>query len=523
MKHLMKIKQTSRLLMILLLMSCTALIAQSYKIVDTGQILFYDNMNEISTPAPGEAFYGQDANFSGQQPSYTDNGDGTVTDNVTGLMWQQSADLTGDGVINIEDKLSYTEALAGADTFSLADYNDWRLPSTKEAYSLFMFTGEDPSGYEGTDTEGLIPFINTDYFDIDYGDTDAGERLIDAQFASSTLYVGTTMNGDETMFGVNFVDGRIKGYPTGPMPGQSENKQFYVLYCRGNTAYGENQFVDNGDSTVSDLATGLMWEQGDSQIGMNWESALAWAASRNAENHLGYSDWRLPDAKELHSIVDYTRAPTITASAAIDPVFSATVIEDEGGGDNYASYWSSTTHANRQNGAWAAYICFGEALGFMPNPFPPFNVTLMDVHGAGAQRSDPKTGAADDYPEGHGPQGDVVRVANLIRLVRDIETTTGLMDDAPWLEQPESSALIRSYPNPFNPGTTIQYDLRQAGEITLTVFDMLGNEIVRLFQGFQSEGWHQIEFNGEGLSSGIYVIVVRSGVQVTSHKLNLLK
>jgi len=45
---------------------------------------------------------------------------------------------------------------------------------------------------------------------------------------------------------------------------------------------------------------------------------------------------------------------------------------------------------------------------------------LMDVHGAGAQRSDPKTGDAADYPEGHGPQGDVIRIMHYVRLVRDI-------------------------------------------------------------------------------------------------------
>ena len=47
------------------------------------------------------------------------------------------------------------------------------------------------------------------------------------------------------------------------------------------------------------------------------------------------------------------------------------------------------------------------------------SATLMDVHGAGAQRSDPKTGNAGDYPQGHGPQGDVVRINNYVRCVRN--------------------------------------------------------------------------------------------------------
>ena len=53
---------------------------------------------------------------------------------------------------------------------------------------------------------------------------------------------------------------------------------------------------------------------------------------------------------------------------------------------------------------------------------PPFsgNYVLQDVHGAGAQRSDPKIGDPDDYPYGHGPQGDVIRIYNYVRCVREV-------------------------------------------------------------------------------------------------------
>ena len=83
--------------------------AGSYPIVDTGQTTCYDDSGVITCPAEGEAFYGQDAQFTGNPPSYTDNGDGTVTDNVTGLIWQQSPDTDGDGDIDAADKLSYDE------------------------------------------------------------------------------------------------------------------------------------------------------------------------------------------------------------------------------------------------------------------------------------------------------------------------------------------------------------------------------------------------------------------------------
>ncbi len=282
-------------------------------------------------------------------------------------------------------------------------------PTIKELYSLIDFRGTDPPP-EGTSTSGLVPFIDADYFDFAYGDLTAGERIIDSQWATTTLYVADT----NLMFGVNFADGRIKGYGmANPMGGE---KTFIVRLCRGNPDYGNNAFADNGDGTVTDEATGLMWAQADNGVGLNWEDALAWVDQKNLENHLGYADWRLPDVKELQSIVDYTRSPETSGSAAIDPVFQATVVTNIAGQADYAFYWSGTTHLGGDGGAGrACYVAFGRALGMDFGAY-------ADVHGAGCQRSDPKDGDPADYPlGGQGPQGDVQVVFNLVRLVRDAD------------------------------------------------------------------------------------------------------
>ncbi|GAH45041.1 unnamed protein product, partial [marine sediment metagenome] len=72
--------------------------AITYPVVDTGQSTCYDASGAAATcPAEGDPSFGQDAQFSGNTPSYTDNADGTISDNVTGLMWQQSPDTNGDG------------------------------------------------------------------------------------------------------------------------------------------------------------------------------------------------------------------------------------------------------------------------------------------------------------------------------------------------------------------------------------------------------------------------------------------
>lgn len=225
-------------------------------IPDTGQGTCYDNQRAGACPQAGAAFSGQDAQYAGAQPSYTANGNGTVTDDVTGLMWAQTPDL-------------------------------------------------------------------------------------------------------------------------------------------------------NGDGTVTDAASGLMWQQADSGTGMNWEAALATCEALTTG---GYDDWRLPNVKELQSLVDYSRAPEVTGSAALDPLFAATPITNEAGQIDYAAYWSSTTHLNTLNGTNAAYVAFGRALGYTNG--------WVDIHGAGAQRSDPKTGDAAANPTGRGPQRAAIRIENAVRCVR---------------------------------------------------------------------------------------------------------
>ena len=370
----------------------------TYPIVDTKTTAYYSDVNVISKPSKGDDFYGQDANYMGNEPSYTSNGDGTVTDNVTGLTWEK----------DMGTKMTFKEAFQKAQDSDLGGHSDWRVPTIKELYSLILFTGKVKGA------AAIDMFIDTDYFTQPLGNTAIGEREIDAQTWSSTEYVGRTMKNDETVFGVNFVDGRIKGYPKYKPRTGDENKMYFRM-VRGNVEYGENNFIDNGDGTVSDLATGLMWQKTDDGKNRDWEESLAYAENIELGTH---SDWRLPNAKELQSIVDYSRSPQTTNSPAINPVFETTEIKDpEGNAGQYPFFWTSTTHLDGANPyASAVYVAFGEGQGKMRG-------TLMDVHGAGCQRSDPKSGDINEYPQFFGPQGDVRYVYNFVRCVRDIKGT----------------------------------------------------------------------------------------------------
>jgi len=388
----------------------------TYAVVDTNQTTCYNSATGNATGCSG---VGHDADYSGFQANYTVSNGGTiVTDNITELVWQQSTDQNNDGNIDYADKLSQTNAVSYCNNLTLASRSDWRLPNVKELYSLMLFSGRDASSYLGTDTNTLTPFISNN-FDWAFGDittTDginAGDRIIDGQYVTSSLNVAKTMVNDDSVFGVNFVDGRIKAYPT-------FNKVYYVRCVAGNTSYGVNDFSDNGDQTVSDEATGLMWQKNDIERA-NWDDAISECEGASTAAH---TDWRLPNVKELQSIVHYSRSPDTNNSPALDPVFISNPILNEESIADWGYYWASTTHVdNNGDGTNATYISFGRALGYV-------NTSILDVHGAGAQRSNDKLDVANEagalsaafngvfYYK--GPQGDILRLNNKVRCVRNI-------------------------------------------------------------------------------------------------------
>ncbi len=444
----------------------------SYKIVDTGVLDFYNDSILISIPDSLSEFYGQDGHYTGFEPYYTDNGNGTITDNVTELVWQKT----------MGEKISFTGALTKADTMTLGGYTDWRIPTIKELYSLILFSGK---------IDGMIPdklFIDTFYFNQALGDTTIGERLIDAQTWSSTRYVGITMNADTSIFGVNFTDGRIKAYPKYiPESNYTNVTQMYFRMVRGNTQYGVNKYINNGDGTITDWATGLMWQQSDDGTVRNWKEALAYAENLTLAN---YSDWRLPNAKELQSIVDYEKCPDITQSPAIDSLFNCTMITDpDGNSGQYPYYWTGTTHLESAENPYgsAVYIAFGEAQGKM-------NGKLMDVHGAGAQRSDPKTGNFLDYPQYFGPQGDVRYVYNYSRCVRNVSNISSL-------KAKKSSDLFQLYSNPYSAYYQISFYQKQIS-IRVESYDISGKKI----KEYKASNTNTIEINLDSCPSGIFIL-----------------
>lgn len=209
-------------------------IAMNYPIVRTNQTLSFNDRGVVGFVYDASSFYGQHSNYPGNIPSYTDNGDGTVTDSVTGLIWSESPDLNDDGIINHDDKISLEESEQFIKKFTLAGYTGWKIPAIKEFSSLINISGIDINSYSGTSKEGLTLFIDTGYFNFGYGDLSANERFIDAQMVTTTIYTSTTIKNAKMLFGVNSADGRIKGYGLTSPKGE---KKSYAYFVRSNTDY----------------------------------------------------------------------------------------------------------------------------------------------------------------------------------------------------------------------------------------------------------------------------------------------
>ena len=88
---------------------------------------------------------------------------------------------------------------------------------------------------------------------------------------------------------------------------------------------------------------------------------------------------------------------------------------------------------------------------------------------------------------------------------------------------PQSFSLNQNYPNPFNPTTTIRYGLPHRMQVTLTVFNSLGQQVKELVNGEVDAGYHDVKFDGSGLASGMYFYRIQSGSFVQTKTLLLVK
>jgi len=88
---------------------------------------------------------------------------------------------------------------------------------------------------------------------------------------------------------------------------------------------------------------------------------------------------------------------------------------------------------------------------------------------------------------------------------------------------PKEFKLEQNFPNPFNPTTTIQYQLPQDAKVTLKVYDILGSEVATLINAEQEAGYYEVNWNASNLASGVYIYRLQTGSFVSVKKMMLLR
>ena len=255
-----------------------------------------------------------------------------VRDNITGLIWEVKTDH--DDIHNTSDTYTWQGAqdnfIVQLNEDNFGGYSDWRLPTIKELFTL-VHKGE------------YHPAVNQEYFpNIQFSTTYPPPSLV---YWSSTEYV----RGSDRAWFLNFRDGDIfydgRSYD---FPGHKDH-QNYVLAVRGGQY--NSSLVDNHDGTVTDTATGLIWQQNEptdtdgNPMSMTWDEALAYCEGLD----LAGRSWRLPNINELQSIVDYR-----IFDPSVETSFFPDILSE--------SYWSSTTFARDPNIAWDTHFGEGDIL-----------------------------------------------------------------------------------------------------------------------------------------------------------------
>jgi hypothetical protein len=321
-------------LLLLCIIPCTA--SAAFKLPDTGQTKCYQDVEPYAEIACANT--GQDGEYGTILMSFASNGDGTVTDNNTGLMWQKCS-AGQDATTCSGSGSTYNWYMArGVRNFTynplnknicgsleLGGHNDWRLPTKKELITIVDYS--------------KAPAFNSTVFP---------KTGIDPGYWSFTPDVSNPVNA----WSVEFGNGDVGN-------DQAGSEKNYVRCVRGGQT--TQTLIDNVDyATVTDARTGLEWQKAQ-QHSMAWSEALSIC---NNLNLAGHADWRLPNIKELESLTDDSRYdPAINTD--FFPNATSTV------------FFSSTTYAAQPNMARFVYF----KVGYVAYQFKTFSADVRCVRG----------------------------------------------------------------------------------------------------------------------------------------------
>ncbi len=251
------------------------------------------------------------------------------------------------------------------------------------------------------------------------------------------------------------------------------------------------------------------WANGDP---VDWYTLdiLGDAVSQSSERHSGLSAAKL-------QIIDFSGSPIPPILTSGNFIFS----------QKYASltgYYKFVPQNNKTivslfiiifdgsnvvgSGSWET----GDA---MPN-FSPFTAPLTYIEGSTPDSAYIQVVVVDTSDEGSGGIGSYALIDDL-----SLEGTVGINDEDNNTIQ--IFKLSQNYPNPFNPNTIINYSLEKSSQVSLKVYDALGNEVAALVDEFKPAGYYEVNFNASRLSSGIYFYKLTAGNFSEVKKMTLLR
>ncbi len=317
------------MLMLLALISAAAIAEIPYVMRDGLEEVDYEKLNPIEgfkLPDSGQFrettfVFGEDRDYTRNPMSFTVSGDGQIViDNNTGLMWERhlnwrwektvapKGDWRPQDVFAYKDgeprRRPYHEGVQYCKSLQLGGYDDWRMPSMKEGHTIAHYASARP-------TIHIKYFKDTDPGLPGYGDRGKGGMW------------GGPIAPDHNNSGwhLGFIDGHFMGYPRGGY------KTTRCVRADNNGSYFLPELVENGDGTVTDKVTKLMWIQKVDSGLVDWEESLQYCESLE---FAGYADWKVPSNKEAPSIVDLRKQKP----ALDDRIFADTQYK--------AFYWTRT-------------------------------------------------------------------------------------------------------------------------------------------------------------------------------------
>lgn len=335
----------------------------------------YDGTNPLVTlPATGQKVSyaaGDDASLHRgvawvAEERFTANQDGTVTDNLTGLVWLKDAGCLGsaiwsDGLVAVHQLAS---GACGLSDGSVA--GDWRVPNLVELESLIDVSQSNPAlsaGHPFTNLSTGIYWTSTSYYGGQGGSSAAWTiRLSDGRYMndSNSNIKATASNVIWAVRGSGS-DGLVQLQATG----------FSLPYAAGDDGTVQSgvrltspRFIDGGNGTVTDSMTGLVWLKQADCIQGQWTDAIA-VVNALGNGQCGLTDgsvpgqWRMPNRKELQSVADRMQTNQAqyfdhTYFKKDNSVYQAPIFT------NYIEaqyYWTSTTNAADSSEAWTVYSC----------------------------------------------------------------------------------------------------------------------------------------------------------------------